>query len=100
MNTAFNMDRAFSCDGIRGFALLPLPATKLGWEATDEKIWCAEYDKCKSEGFIYGLTTGGKLVRLRQSLGGIEIKDQAWQKWLAGMDAFGTLTMLASHLLA
>jgi hypothetical protein len=100
MNTAFYMDHAFSCDILEGFTLIPLPANKIAWETENEQIWYAEYDKCHVKRSIYGLTSGGKLVRLRQTAKGIESREEGWQKWLASQDSFGSLVMLASQLLA
>jgi hypothetical protein len=100
MNMAFYMDRAFTCDGLAGFALIPLPANKVAWETDDEQVWCAEYDKCHLERSIYGLTSEGKLVRLRQTANGIDSMGVEWQRWLASQDGFGLLVMLASQLLS
>ena len=99
MNMAFYMDRAFSCDGLEGFSLLPLPSNKVAWETKDEHIWSAEYDKWHLKRSIHGLTSEGRLVRLCQTAKGIESREEVWQKWLASQDSFGILVMLASQLL-
>lgn len=99
MNLAFYMDRAFSCGGLEGFALLPLPSGRLAWEADNEDTWRAEHANSLSRPFVHGLTSEGKLVRLTQTIRGVERKEVAWQTWLAGQDGFGMLIMLASQLL-
>jgi hypothetical protein len=99
INMVFHIECAISCDTLPGFALIPLPSSKIAWETDDEQVWCAEYDKCHVDRFIYGLTTEGKLVQLRQTVTGIDSREERWQKWLAGQDAFGMLVMLASQML-
>jgi hypothetical protein len=99
INMVFHIECAVSCDALPGFALIPLPSNKVAWETDDEAVWCAEYDKCHANRFIYGLTTEGKLVQLRQTVTGIDSREEGWQKWLAGQDAFGMLIMLAAQLL-
>jgi hypothetical protein len=97
MNMAFYMDRALRCEGLPGFALIPLPSNKVAWETDDEDVWSAEYDKCHNERYIYGLTSEGKLVRLHQTAKGIDSKEEEWPRWLASQDGFGTMVMLASQ---
>jgi hypothetical protein len=99
MNIAFTMDHAFSCEAVEGFALIPLPSTKVGWETNDEHVWNAEYDKCHLQRMMYGLSTEGNLVRLSETTKGIERKKEGWKKWLSTQDSFGILVMLASQVL-
>jgi hypothetical protein len=99
MNMAFFMDHAFTCEGLPGFALIPLPSHKVAWETNDENVWQAEYEKCYTERCMYALTSEGNLVRLRQTTQGIESREEEWKKWLAEQDGFGMMIMLASQLL-
>jgi hypothetical protein len=98
MNMAFFMDRAFTCEGLPGFALIPLPSNKVAWETDDEKVWWAEYEKCYVERCMHALTDEGNLVRLRQTTQGIESREEEWKRWLAVQDGFGMMVMLASQL--
>lgn len=98
MNTAFCMDPALSCQALEGFALVPLPANKPLWNATEQQAWRAEFDKCMKERAIHGLTNTGKLVRLHQTALGVESWEVGWQKWYASQDQFGIMVMLTSKL--
>jgi hypothetical protein len=84
---------------MEGFCLMPLPANKTIWEAEDEEDWKTEFDVCLREREIYGVSTEGRLVKLQQTISGMKTTEASWEKWLAGMDSFGSIVMTAASLL-
>jgi hypothetical protein len=97
---------------------VPLPCSKLLWEARNEEIWNTEVETEKRSNGIFGLLHDGRLMRLKiQNAAGrgalmvddslfkddpAAIKSQSeenWVDWAAGMDGIGYLIMVAASLL-
>jgi len=95
---------------------MPLPASKILWEAQDADTWQAEANLGTESNGIYGLMPDGRLMRLVR-LNGKEKENQIpentyktslsnevwmsgenWTDWVAGMDAFGYLIMVTASL--
>jgi hypothetical protein len=95
---------------------MPLPASKLLWEARNAKIWRTEVETWDKSNEIFGLMRDGQLVRLVQPPrygedrktsantlgdtyhGQVWEAGESWIDWVAGMDAFGYLVMIAASL--
>jgi len=103
------------CPPPTGFLLMPLPASKLLWEAHDTETWQTEANIGSESNGIYGLMPDGRLMRLvklsgkekeplpeyayRASLSDeVWIGGENWTDWVAGMDVFGYLIMVATSL--
>jgi hypothetical protein len=81
-----------------GYILMPLPVKKIIWEAKDAEIWRKEFDICLKEREIYGVSSRGKLTKLQQTFSGLTTTEASWEKWLAGMDSFGSIVTTAASL--
>jgi hypothetical protein len=78
---------------------MPLPVNRSLWEAKDAETWQIEFDECLKERAIFGVTSGGDLMKLQQTLSGMKATSVSWEKWLAGQDCFGSMVMTAASLL-
>lgn len=88
-----------TCEPLRGFALFPLPSNKVLWEARDHKTWRSEVNVALKDKEIFGLSLGGELIRTTLVDGNMNTEPADWAKWYSGMDAFGSLIMIASSIL-
>jgi hypothetical protein len=101
LNKLINIDRAVTCYPLPGFAIVPLPAKKVLWEAPDAMTWRAEFNQTLKEREIFGLLEDGQLAKLQlqQEYTSFTTSSANWEKWYAGMDEFGTIIMVAAALL-
>jgi hypothetical protein len=83
-----------------GLSALPLPAHKQLWEARTEREWTGKYDELlrKREGRRY--LSYADLVYLGQGCGGSgDPRTKDLNDWLASVDPFGILVMMAATTL-
>lgn len=98
---------------------MPLPASKLLWEAPNSSVWRSEVEAGTKSNGIFGLMANGQLMRLERSSRS-EMDEQMiqnpmdwprrdysdevwkagenWTDWAAGMDGYGYLIMIAASL--
>lgn len=98
MNIFLDLDAAMSCQPMDGFALVPLPSTTTLWQAATADKWGHEFESTYQERTIYGVSTAGELIRLRQRLNGIDSAVTEWDEWNAGMGEMGTLITSTASL--
>jgi hypothetical protein len=106
----YSMDPASACAEPDGFLLAPLPSRKQLWDASEEKLWVAEKSLDGAFPSVFGILSGGQMVRLKEHHAflesevdlsqGIGPEESAanWQEWCTGMDGFGALVTLAMSL--
>lgn len=82
------------------FALIPLHSNATLWRAGALDKWQSEMELCYQERTIYGLAETGELVKLQQTLAGIQSSVMGWEQWVADTGEMGTLVMVAGELLA
>ena len=73
LNILIDIDSIVSCAPLAGFAVFPLPAKKVTWEAPNAAPWRTEFDVGLRERELFGLETDGQLVRLKFDYGDINI---------------------------
>lgn len=101
------------CGLQKNLILAPLPAKKEEWEARGALQWHLEREKSLQTNVDFGLAADGELVELDagqvygtdlaltyKSPTDISSKGTNWEEWCSGMDAFGSLVMLAASLQA
>jgi hypothetical protein len=126
LSLLFDLSPAGVCSPAPGFLLMPLPTSKLLWEAHDAEAWRKEIATETKSNAIFGLLTNGQLMRLerystseaRDSMVCMDHTEEEklnlyysadhadeiwrsgenWADWAAGMDAFGFLIMVAASL--
>ena len=84
---------------LAGFAIFPLPAKKVLWEAPNATAWRKEFLEGLKQRELFGLATDGRLMRVRCDFGKWDVTPANWEEWYAGMDPFGSLIMIAASLL-
>jgi hypothetical protein len=99
MNMLINVDQALTCAPPPGFAIIPLPAQKILWEAKTAAEWRSEYETTLRTREIFGLSNEGQLIKLQQRFGQITTHSARWEEWYSVSDRFGTLIMIAASLL-
>ena len=99
LNKVIDLGDAVRCTLFNGFALPPLPAKKVLWEARTAESWRKEFDTTLREQELFALSNDGTLTKLRLEYAGLSRSAADWGIWYAGMDSFGTLIMIASSLL-
>ncbi|KAI0600358.1 hypothetical protein F4775DRAFT_81811 [Biscogniauxia sp. FL1348] len=108
---------AAMCDMPTDLILVPLPARRQLWKASDEIAWKAE--RRRETGLLvwHGLAADGEIIRLNE--GQLSCSDAwlsssssqssdgrrtprstaSWEEWCSGIDGFGGLVMLAASLI-
>ncbi|KAK8009352.1 hypothetical protein PG991_011903 [Apiospora marii] len=107
VNMVVVFEPAAMCDlHADGLILSPLPARRQLWEAETASKWMSEIERDLGSQTDYGMTVSGDLVKVSESPAnsntgehGARHRQKAdWEEWLAGMDSFGGLVMLAASL--
>ncbi|KAK8133582.1 hypothetical protein PG984_005594 [Apiospora sp. TS-2023a] len=107
VNMVVVFEPAAMCDlHADGLILSPLPARSQLWEADTAAKWMSEIERDLGSQTDYGMTVSGDLVKVSESpVSGNMVEAGAWprqkadwEEWLAGMDSFGGLVMLAASL--
>lgn len=80
-----------------GLSVLPLPAHKQLWQASDEEEWKQAYDEMLKGREGRGYLRYGDLLGLGKGCGGERMKDL--NAWMVSGDAFGILVMMAATTL-
>lgn len=82
-----------------GMSALPLPASKLMWEARTENEWIEEYNAFlrMREGRKY--LTYADMLYLGQDVGGEDPRRKDLNQWIVSLDSFGVLVMMAATTL-
>lgn len=99
LNIFIDIDCAVRSPALTGFAIFPLPAKKVLWEAPNAAAWRVEFAEGLRQRELFGLATDGRLMKLRCDLGMMDVTATDWEDWYASMDEFGTLIMIAASLL-
>lgn len=107
-----DFEPAANCTLPSALKLAPLPAKRRLWEATDATLWKQSYHELGPE-IIFGLAADGELVEVDDDQLSCadawltytfpdgktpSMHTQSWDEWLAGIDSFGGLVMLAASL--
>ncbi|KAK7977172.1 hypothetical protein PG988_004662 [Apiospora saccharicola] len=107
VNMVVVFEPAAMCDlHLDGLILSPLPARRQLWEADTAAKWMSEIERDLGSQTDYGMTVSGDLVKVSESpvngsmgeAGAWPRQKADWEEWLAGMDSFGGLVMLAASL--
>jgi hypothetical protein len=71
INKVIDLGDAVRCTPFNGFALPPLPAKKVLWEARTAESWRKEFDTTLREQELFALSNDGTLTKLRLEYTGL-----------------------------
>jgi hypothetical protein len=95
----FNMNLISECPRPPGFAVAPLPASKLLWRAKNVNEWEQEWSREVKETPIHGMLKNGDLVKLKNGCEQSNLRRADWDLWYSKADELGILAVLSANLI-